>query len=101
MAASQTLVSLSKPTEVDYTSVSNFVWNEKPLISAEYGWVYQKEDLVSLCQARDDAWLDVPLEKGLKWFDGPIVQVSCIPLCGSGFRPCDQSTINMISRNCL
>lgn len=71
------MVSLNKPTEADYTSVTNFMYNEKPLKSAEYHWVYQKEDLVSLSPSRDYAWLDATLEKVLKYCDGPIVQVSC------------------------
>ena len=78
MTASQTLMSLNRPNSADYTSVTNFVWNEKPVTGKEYDWVYQKEDLVSLCPSRDYAWLDATLEKVLKWCDGPLVQVSFV-----------------------
>ena len=78
MAASQTLLSLNRPNEADITSVRNFIWNEKPVVSAEYEWAYWVEDLVSLCPSRDYAWLDQMLERALKWCDGPIVQVSSI-----------------------
>ncbi len=76
MAASQTLVSLNRPSSADYTSMANFIYNEQPVAGKECEWVYWKEDLVSLCPTRDYAWLDAALERTLKWFDGPVVRVS-------------------------
>jgi len=74
MGSAQTLLSLNRPTKGEWTSVENFINNQKPVRGEEYSFIYCKEDLVTLHPGREHAWLDTQVEKLLKLFDGPLVQ---------------------------
>jgi hypothetical protein len=76
MGSAQTFMSLNRPTSHEYTSVENFMNNEKPVPRAQFSFVYHKEDLVTLRPGREHAWLDSQVEKLLKACDGRLVQVS-------------------------
>jgi len=76
MGSAQTLMSLNRPTSHEYTSVENFMNNEKPVSRPQLSFIYRKEDLVTLRPGREHAWLDSQVEKLLKACDGRLVQVS-------------------------
>ena len=76
MGSAQTLTSLNRPTSHEYTSVENFMNNEKPVSRPQFSFIYHKEDLVTLRPGREHAWLDSQVEKLLKACDGWLVQVS-------------------------
>src|SRR5277367_3140006 len=76
MGSAQTLTSLNRPTSHEYTSVENFMNNEKPVSRPQFNFIYHKEDLVTLRPGREHAWLDSQVEKLLKACDGWLVQVS-------------------------
>jgi hypothetical protein len=75
MGSAQTLLSLNRPTNSEWTSVENFINNQKPVHREEFSFIYCKEDLVTLRPGREHAWLDTQVEKLLKLCDGPLVQV--------------------------
>jgi hypothetical protein len=75
MGSAQTLMSLNRPTSAEYTSVENFMNNEKPVRRAQFSFIYRKEDLVTLRPGREHAWLDSQVERLLKACDGRLVQV--------------------------
>jgi hypothetical protein len=66
MVAARDLVSLNRPAARDYESVSNYVWNTRPLCDDEEDWIRQKEDLITLRLGREHAWLDTAIEHMLK-----------------------------------
>jgi hypothetical protein len=78
------MTSLNRPTSAEYTSVENFMDNEKPVPRPQFSFIYHKEDLVTLRAGREHAWLDSQVEKLLKACDGRLVQVR-------DFRPTDLS----------
>jgi hypothetical protein len=84
MRSAQTMTSLNRPTSAEYTSVENFMDNEKPVPRPQFSFIYHKEDLVTLRAGREHAWLDSQVEKLLKACDGRLVQVR-------DFRPTDLS----------
>jgi hypothetical protein len=75
MGSAQTLMSLNRPTSAEYTSVENFMNNEKPVPRPQFSFIYRKEDLITLRLGREHAWLDSQVEKLLKACDGRFVQV--------------------------
>lgn len=66
--AAQKMVALNRPSKSDYTSVRNFMHNRKPLMDPEASWVDHEEDMATLRVGREHAWLDIGIEKILKWF---------------------------------
>ncbi|KAG8528615.1 uncharacterized protein KY384_006302 [Bacidia gigantensis] len=63
----QQLKSLDQPSRRDYKSVLHFMENDGgPLYTKEAGFIYNREDLVTLRPGRDHAWLDGILERTLK-----------------------------------
>ncbi|KAL8792870.1 MAG: hypothetical protein Q9195_004512 [Heterodermia aff. obscurata] len=61
------LKNLEKPSAKDYRSVLHFMENDGgQLYEEESGWIYNKEDLVTLRPGRDYAWLDGFLESILR-----------------------------------
>ena len=63
----QGLKNLEKPSARDYRSVLNFMENDGgQTYETESGWIYDKEDLVSLRPGREHAWLDGFLERMLR-----------------------------------
>ncbi|PQE28352.1 Peptidase C14 caspase domain protein [Rutstroemia sp. NJR-2017a BBW] len=62
------LNSMSRPSETDYRSVENYMFDKKPLIDEEQGFIYDKNDLVTLREGREGAYLDKMIEKFLQTF---------------------------------
>lgn len=61
------LKGLEKPSARDYRSVLHFMENDGgQVFEEESGWVYDKEDLITLRPGREHAWLDGFLERMLK-----------------------------------
>lgn len=72
----QQMVSLNRPAERDYRSVEAHFNNRKPLVDEEYGFIYQKEDLITLRDGREMAFLDSFTERMLRTFRCSLLQVS-------------------------
>ena len=66
LAAAQQLHSFHKPGSAEYESVINYMENERPVHEDELAYVYCKEDLITLRQGREHAWLDRAVETLLK-----------------------------------
>ncbi|PQE09657.1 Peptidase C14 caspase domain protein [Rutstroemia sp. NJR-2017a BVV2] len=62
------LNSMSRPSETDYRSVENYIHYKKPLIDEEQSFIYEKNDLVTLREGREGAYLDKMIEKFLQTF---------------------------------
>jgi hypothetical protein len=83
----QQMVALNKPAKRDYKSVETYMFNRKPLLDEEYGFIYQQEDLITLRDGREMAFLDSFTEKMLKTFHCSLLQVSTSqPLLLSKFK---------------
>jgi hypothetical protein len=72
----QQMASLNKPAERDYQSVEAVLYSKKPLVDEEYGFIYQKEDLITLRDGREMAVLDSFTERMLRAFHCSLLQVS-------------------------
>ena len=72
----QQMVSLNKPAARDYNSVEGYIFEKKPLLDEEYGFIYNKEDLITLRDGREMAFLDSFTEKMLQTFNCALLQVS-------------------------
>ncbi|KAL3420457.1 hypothetical protein PVAG01_08956 [Phlyctema vagabunda] len=62
------MVALNKPAVRDYNSVEAYIYEKKPLIDEESGFIYMKEDLITLRDGRETAVLDSFIEKFLQVF---------------------------------
>ncbi|KAF4636283.1 hypothetical protein G7Y89_g1791 [Cudoniella acicularis] len=69
VAKAQRMVALPKPADRDYLSVENYIFDKKPLIDEEAGFIYRKEDLITLRDGREMALLDAATEKMLQVFN--------------------------------
>jgi len=49
----QQLVLSNRPSERDYNSLKNFMWNKKPLLEGNAQFIYNKDDLVTLRSGRN------------------------------------------------
>lgn len=76
LQAAQALTHCNRPSSDEYSSVEHFFDNREPLASAEQGFIYHKEDLITLRPGREHAWLDSSIEKGLKWLKCDFIRVS-------------------------
>ncbi|ESZ92783.1 hypothetical protein SBOR_6840 [Sclerotinia borealis F-4128] len=63
---SQALNAMHRPTDSDYRSVEQYIFDRKPLVDEEQGFIYEKDDLVILREGREDAFLDTMTEKFLQ-----------------------------------
>ena len=63
--AARDLASFNRPPARDYLSVKSYFDEETPLCNIE-SYIYHKEDLISLKPGRENAWLDVVVEKFLQ-----------------------------------
>ncbi|KAK8076645.1 hypothetical protein PG994_003917 [Apiospora phragmitis] len=70
----QQMVSLNRPAERDYQSVEAHLFGRKPLMDEEYGFIYQKEDLITLRDGREMAVLDSFTERLLRTFHCSLLQ---------------------------
>ena len=72
----QELKSLERPSAKDYRSVLRFMENDGGQVyEEESGWIYDKEDLVTIRPGREHAWLDGFLERMLKVFRCKLLKV--------------------------
>jgi len=69
------MVSLNTPAERDFKSVEGYIFEKKPLLDEEYGFIYNKEDLITLRDGREMAFLDSLTEKMLQTFHCSLLQV--------------------------
>jgi hypothetical protein len=69
------MVALNKPAARDYKSVEAYIFDKKPLVDEECGFIYQREDLITLRDGREMAMLDTFTEKILQLFHCSLLQV--------------------------
>ncbi|KAH8678811.1 hypothetical protein BGZ60DRAFT_428633 [Tricladium varicosporioides] len=62
----QYMASLSKPAARDYASVEGYIFDKKPLLDEEASFIYRREDLITLRDGREAAFLDAATEKMLQ-----------------------------------
>jgi hypothetical protein len=74
------MASLNRPAERDFKSVEAHLFSKKPLVDEEYGFIYQKEDLITLRDGREMAVLDSFTERLLRTFHCSLLQVSKLDL---------------------
>lgn len=84
------MVSLNRPAERDYQSAEALLYSKKPLLDEEYGFIYQKEDLITLRDGREMAVLDSLTERLLRTFHCSLSQVS---------TPGPEDTDDMVDNN--
>ncbi|KAK7936734.1 uncharacterized protein PG986_015172 [Apiospora aurea] len=70
----QQMVSLNKPAERDSKSVEAQLFDRKLLVDEERGFIYQKEDLITLRDGREMAVLDSFTERLIRTFHCPLLQ---------------------------
>ncbi|KAE8446891.1 hypothetical protein EG329_011522 [Mollisiaceae sp. DMI_Dod_QoI] len=70
----QNMSALNKPAARDYKSVEGFIFDKKPLVDEESGYIYHKEDLITLRDGRETAILDSFTEILLKTFHCSVLQ---------------------------
>ena len=72
------LLSFQRPSERDYGSVKNWIWNLKPLVGQEQAFINHKEDIITLHNGREWSWFDGLVELLLLKLDCKLVRVSCL-----------------------
>ena len=72
------LLSFQKPSERDYRSVKNWIWNLKPLVGREQAFINHKEDILTLHNGREWSWFDGLVEWLLLKLDCKLVRVGCL-----------------------
>jgi hypothetical protein len=72
----QNMAALNRPAERDYRSVEAYIFEKKPLFDEEYGFIYNKEDLITLRDGRETTFLDNLTEKMLQTFHCSLLQVN-------------------------
>ena len=65
------VASIPKPTKANHRAIFGWVYNNKPIVAAEYQYLYQTDDFVLLGN-QDDRWL--------RSFEDKIWALSCLPL---------------------
>ena len=74
----RSLKGLETPSDRDYRSVLHFMENDGGQVyEEESGWIYDKEDLITLRPGREYAWLDGFLERILKACRCGLLTVGC------------------------
>lgn len=73
----QKLKAMDRPSNRDYRSVLHFMENDGgQLFEEDMGFIYEKEDLITLRPGREYAWLDGLLERTLKVLRCRLIKVS-------------------------
>lgn len=72
------MVALNRPAARDFKSVEAYIFDKKPLVDEESGFIYQQEDLITLRDGREMAMLDAFTEKMLQLFHCSLLQVILI-----------------------
>jgi len=70
----QKMVALNRPAARDFKSVEAYIFDKKPLVDEECGFIYQQEDLITLRDGREMALLDSFTEKMLQLFHCSLLQ---------------------------
>ncbi|KAK8015482.1 hypothetical protein PG991_008370 [Apiospora marii] len=70
----QQMASLNRPAARDYQSVEAHLFGRKPLVDEERGFIYQKEDLITLRDGREMAVLDSFTERLIRTFHCSLLQ---------------------------
>ena len=72
---------MNRPARRDHESVVNFMVNRSSqLPREESSFIYNKEDLVTLRPGRENAWLDVVVERMLQFFHCSLIDVRPVVL---------------------
>ena len=77
ITSAKELTSSSRPSEAAYKSFHNFFAYARPLCQEDESWIECKEDMLTLRNGREYAWLDVIIEHLLKMFNCRFIEV-CI-----------------------
>lgn len=80
LSRTKLLNTMNRPSESDYRSVERYIFDKKPLIDEEQDFIYVKNDLVTLREGREDAFLDTLIERFLQVFHCEFLQVLLLPL---------------------
>jgi len=75
MFKAQQMVALKRPADRDYQSVERYIREKKPLLDEELGFIYNKQDLITLRDGRELAFLDNAIERILAKFHCRFLQV--------------------------
>lgn len=59
-------MAFNRPGKAEHRSLINYVEGWKPVYEPESGYIYCKEDLITLRPGREHAWLDKSIEKFLR-----------------------------------
>ncbi|TGO35311.1 hypothetical protein BHYA_0163g00260 [Botrytis hyacinthi] len=59
---SQHVNGMNRPADSDYRSVERYIFDKKPLVDEEQGFIYEKNDLITLREGREGAYLDTMTE---------------------------------------
>ncbi|KAF7885145.1 hypothetical protein EAF00_010963 [Botryotinia globosa] len=77
---SQHLNAMNRPADSDYRSVERYIFDKKPLVDEEQGFIYEKNDLITLREGREGAYLDTMTERFLQIFHCAFLQsIFCTP----------------------
>jgi hypothetical protein len=68
-------MSFNKPTDSEQQSAVAYTWNNRPVDPKESEFLLHKEDLVILRPDREYAWLDVLIERSLRFFHCKTIEV--------------------------
>ncbi|KAF7872143.1 hypothetical protein EAF04_003068 [Stromatinia cepivora] len=71
---SQHVNAMNRPAETDYRSVERYIFDKKPLVDEEQGFIYEKNDLITLREGREGAFLDTLTERFLQVFHCAFLQ---------------------------
>ncbi|CZS93270.1 uncharacterized protein RAG0_03637 [Rhynchosporium agropyri] len=63
LAAARDLATFNRPPTRDFESVRSYFDEETPLSSKKERYIYRREDLITLKPGRENAWLDVLVER--------------------------------------
>ncbi|KAK4953650.1 hypothetical protein LTR10_008253 [Elasticomyces elasticus] len=74
LSTAHNLMSFNRPSQREYQSVLNYMFNVAPIHDTESKYIYCEEDLVTLRPGREVAWLDRSLKKALRPLRGPLVR---------------------------
>lgn len=65
MSASRDMLAFSRPTEDEYRSVRDWLFDTKPVYDKELQYIRRKDDIVTLRPDREHAFLDTTIERVL------------------------------------
>ena len=58
--------------------MSNYFWNEQPVVEEDRQFLLHREDLVSVRPVREHAWLDDAVHTLLRWYPyRPVKYIFC------------------------